>query len=380
MSTIKVNRIENTSTTDGGVSIDVNGHVTIDGQQLPTAGPLSNRNLIINGAMNVAQRGAGPFTNASGGYQTVDRFQLEGTLGGNFTLEQASDAPNGSGFSKSFKALAPTGFPSLTAGASAKVKTSIEAQNLQQLLYGTSDAVYITVSFWVKATVTGTYILEISQDDATRHLSTAYTISSSDTWEKKTISVVGDTSGTINNDNGSGLSLNWFIGAGSNFTSGTLATTWAATVAANRAVGQVNGAASNGDAFYITGVQLEVGSKSTPFEHESYGQTLAKCQRYFQKLVLFGGVVCMGSDANRTARYPQRLSVKMSRTPTAINLVQDTAATVTTQTGTVSTKTEPTAIAPRADDLIEVNTLAFNNALHTIRYANASVELDAELI
>jgi len=248
---------------------------------LPSVGQLGNRNLIINGAMQVAQRGAGPFTNASGGYQTVDRFQLGGTMGGNFTLEQSSDAPSGSGFDKSFKALAPTGFSSPTSSASTKVVTSIEGQNLQHLLYGTSDAVYLTVSFWVKATVTGTYILEIEQADASRHLSTAYTISSSNTWEKKTITVVGDTSGTINNDNGSGLSLKWFIAAGSIFTSGTLATTWASTTTANRAVGQVNGVASNNDAFYITGVQLEVGSQSTPFEHEPVGVTLSKCQRYF---------------------------------------------------------------------------------------------------
>tara|TARA_R100001463_G_scaffold125702_1_gene183211 strand:+ start:748 stop:1845 length:1098 start_codon:yes stop_codon:yes gene_type:complete len=248
---------------------------------LPSVGQLGNRNLIINGAMQVAQRGAGPFTNASGGYQTVDRFQLGGTMGGNFTLEQSSDAPSGSGFDKSFKALAPTGFSSPTSSASTKVVTSIEGQNLQHLLYGTSDAVYLTVSFWVKATVTGTYILEIEQADASRHLSTAYTISSSNTWEKKTITVVGDTSGTINNDNGSGLSLKWFIAAGSIFTSGTLATTWATTTTANRAVGQVNGVASNNDAFYITGVQLEVGSQSTPFEHEPVGVTLKKCQRYY---------------------------------------------------------------------------------------------------
>ena len=251
---------------------------------LPSVGQLCNRNLIINGAMQVAQRGAGPFTNASGGYQTVDRFQLGGTMGGNFTLEQSSDAPSGSGFDKSFKALAPTGFSSPTSSASTKVVTSIEGQNLQHLLYGTSDAVYLTVSFWVKATVTGTYILEIEQADASRHLSTAYTISSSNTWEKKTITVVGDTSGTINNDNGSGLSLKWFIAAGSIFTSGTLATTWASTTTANRAVGQVNGVASNNDAFYITGVQLEVGSQSTPFEHEPVGVTLSKCQRYFEKV------------------------------------------------------------------------------------------------
>jgi len=252
-------------------------------------GALSNRNLIINGAMQVAQRGDGPFTNASGGYQTVDRFQLSGTMGGSFTLEQATDAPSGSGFQKSFKALAPTGFSSPTASASAKIITSLEGQNLQQLLKGTSDAVSVTASFWVKAVVTGTYIFEVYDEDNSRTISTAYSISASNTWEKKTITISGDTSGALGNDNGKSLSLIWWIGAGSNFTSGTLNTSWNADVTANRAAGQVNAVASNNDAFYITGVQLEVGDTATPFEHRSFGEELALCQRYFQQPFKYTG-------------------------------------------------------------------------------------------
>jgi len=247
-------------------------------------GALSNRNLIIKGAMQVAQRGTGPFTNASGGYQTVDRFQLSGTMGGSFTLEQATDAPSGSGFQKSFKALAPTGFSSPSASASAKLITSLEGQDLQQLLKGTADAVPVTVSFWVKAVVTGTYILEVYDEDNNRTISTAYSISASNTWEKKTITISGDTSGALGNDNGKSFSLVWWIGAGSNFTSGTLNTSWNATVTANRAVGQVNAVASNNDAFYITGVQLEVGDTATPFEHRSFGEELALCHRYYQQI------------------------------------------------------------------------------------------------
>ena len=248
-----------------------------------SSGPLSNRNLIINGAMQVAQRGTGPFTNASGGYLTVDRFQLSGTMGGNFTLEQVSDAPSGSGFKKSFKALAPTGFSSPASTASAKIITSLEGQNLQQLLKGSSNALPVTLSFWVKSVVTGTYIFELYDDDNNRTISTAYSVSASNTWEKKVITIVGDTSGALDNDANSSLSLVWWIGAGSNFTSGTLNTSWASTVTANRAAGQVNAVASNNDAFYITGVQLEVGDTATPFEHRSYGQELALCQRYYQK-------------------------------------------------------------------------------------------------
>ena len=296
---------------------DLGGVTTRLDQVGNSDGALSNRNMIINGAMQVAQRGAGPFTNDSGGYQTVDRFQLEGTMGGSFTLQQASDAPSASGFDKSFKALAPTGFSSPSSSASAKIKTSIESQNLQQLLFGTSDAADLTISFWVKATVAGTYILEMYQDDATRHLSTSYTISSSNTWEKKTITVVGDVSGTINNDSGSGLSLNWFLAAGSNFTSGTLATTWAAVTTANRAVGQVNAVASNNDAFFITGVQMEVGPVATDFEQEEISTTLSKCQRYFQSFgnstytcMSYGSVVAAG-----IANYLLNNVVPMRATP-----------------------------------------------------------------
>jgi len=245
-------------------------------------GALSNRNMVVNGACNVAQRGAGPFTNASGGYQTVDRFQLSGTMGGSFTLEQASDAPSGSGFSKSFKALAPTGFSSPTSTASAKIMTSLEGQNLQQLLKGSSNALPVTLSFWVKSVVTGTYVFELYDEDNNRTISTAYSVSTSNTWEKKTITISGDTSGALGNDNGKSLSLVWWLGAGSNFTSGTLNTSWNATVTANRAAGQVNAVASNNDAFYLTGVQLEVGDTATPFEHpRSYGDELVRCQRYF---------------------------------------------------------------------------------------------------
>ena len=285
-------------------------------------GALSNRNLIINGAMQVAQRGSGPFTNASGGYQTVDRFQLSGTMGGSFTLEQASDAPSGSGFQKSFKALAPTGFASPTSAARARITTSLEGQNLQQLLKGTADAVSVTFSFWVKAVVTGTYIFEVYDDNNNRTISTAYSISASNTWEKKIITISGDTSGVLNNTNGSSLSVVWWIGAGSNFTSGTLNTSWNATVTANRAVGQVNAVASNNDAFYLTGVQLEVGDTATPFEHRSYGDELQRCSRYTHVLKpeqAYGRYRATYNDIGVACNTFYEFPVEMRSVPTLIN-------------------------------------------------------------
>jgi hypothetical protein len=306
VSNLSVNTITDAS---GGSTASINGLT-------PQASNMQPHNLIINGAMQVAQRGAGPFTNASGGYQTVDRFQLAGTMGGSFTLEQASDAPSGSGFQKSFKALAPTGFSSPSASATARILTSLEGQNLQQLLKGTADAVPVTFSFWVKAVVTGTYILEVYDDDNNRTISTAYSISASNTWEKKTITISGDTSGALNNNNGSSLTLVWWIGAGSNFTSGTLNTVWSSVVTANRAAGQVNAVASNNDAFYITGVQLEAGSSASSFAHENYSDTLQKCQRYYwQNTNAYGYYAYQYSTGNKF--MPIFYPVEMRTTPTS---------------------------------------------------------------
>jgi len=243
------------------------------------SGALSNRNLIINGAMQVAQRGTS-VSNATGGYTTVDRFFQTGTLGGTFSWAQSSTAPDG--FSSSFKVSVPTGFSSLTSSASARIGYAFEGQDLQQLKKGTSNAEKVTLSFYVRAKVTGTYVVELYDTDNTRHICTTYTINTADTWEKKTITFDGDTSGSLDNDNASSLVVHWWLAAGSNFTSGTLPTTWSSVTTANRAVGQVNSMASNNDEWYLTGVQLELGTEATPFEHRSFADELLKCKRYYE--------------------------------------------------------------------------------------------------
>jgi hypothetical protein len=287
-------------------------------------GALSNRNLIINGAMQVAQRGTS-VSNSAGGYTTVDRFFQTGTLGGTFAWEKSSDAPTE--FSSSFKSSAPTGFSSLSSAASARIGTAFEGQDLQQLLKGTSSATDLTLSFWVKATVAGTYIVELYDTDNTRNICQSYTISASNTWQKVVMTFAGDTSGALDNDNAASLVVHWFLAAGSDFTSGALPTSWQSAVTANRAVGQVNGMASNNDAFYLTGVQLEVGDTATPFEHRSFGAELALCQRYFQSSFATGTapatglLICMYvtgtaySTANGTG-LGTRFPVDMRSTPT----------------------------------------------------------------
>ncbi len=246
---------------------------------------LSNRNLIINGAMQVAQRGTSETGVTGSEYANApDRFKAQVTSAGTWTLSQSSTAP--SGFANSYKWDCTTADASLAAGDVIQFAHKVEAQNLQQLQYGNSDAQAVTVSFYVRSNKTGIYILEIFQEDSSRSISKSYTIDSANTWERKTITIQGDSSGTINDDNGTGFDMLWYLAAGSNFTSGTLATDWASIVSANRAVGQVNLADSTSNDWYITGVQLEVGEQATPFEHRSYGEELATCKRYFH---VYGG-------------------------------------------------------------------------------------------
>jgi len=241
---------------------------------------LSNRNLVINGAMQVAQRGTSSTTLTT--YATVDRFlnALSGTtdqLAG--TQAQSTTAPDG--FSNSYKIDCTTAETSVDSGEFWRVRHYIEAQNLQHLNYGTSAAKSVTLSFYVKSNVTGTYACNIYQPDGVRQITKTYTISSADTWEYKTITFPGDTSGTINNDNGSGLEISWFLMAASNLT-GTDSTSWGAYADGGLANGHaVNMASSTSNEWLITGVQLEVGEQATPFEHRSFADELLRCQRYF---------------------------------------------------------------------------------------------------
>jgi hypothetical protein len=202
---------------------------------------------------------------------------------GVWTQSVENDAPTGSGFRKSLKMLCTTADASPAISDEVSVTQIIEGQNLQQFLKGTSSAKQFTLSFWVKANVTGTYVVWLYDPDNTRHTSLSYTISASATWEKKTIIFTADTTGAFENDNGSSLFVRFYLGAGSDYTSGTLASTWASLTNANRCPGQTNLASATSNYWQITGVQLEAGSVATPFEFEDFGVTLAKCQRYYQR-------------------------------------------------------------------------------------------------
>jgi hypothetical protein len=244
--------------------------------------PIPFRNIIINGDMSIAQRSTSETSLTSSGYYTVDRFKNSINSFGTWTQSQSTDVPSGQGFATSLKMDCTTADASPSASDTLSIEQLIEGQNLQYLKKGTSNAVSLTASFWVKSTKTGTYIAELYDGDNTRQISKSYTIDVADTWEKKTITFAGDTTGAFDNDNAVSLYLIFHLGAGSDFTSGTLNTSWNSATNANRAVGQVNLADSTDNEWYVTGVQLEAGTAASDFEFLPVDVNLQRCQRYFQ--------------------------------------------------------------------------------------------------
>ena len=285
MSTLKVTNIEHGSTTDGGIQLDSSGHVTIDGTQMPTAGALSNRNLIINGAMNVAQRGTSSTTN---GYGSVDRYHIQWD-GGTVTHTQTA-ITSGSPYDEGFRnVLRLTNTATTTdSGTYRNPFQYIEAQNLAQSGWDyTSSSSYVTLSFWVRSSVAQEFFGYLRTFYGTAQSYSFSTGSlSADTWTKVTKTIPGNSNITIDNDAGVGLQLNIAAWWGANFTSsGNTTDTWGAFSSGSRTPDFSDTWANTTDAtFDITGVQLEVGEKATPFEHRSYGDELARCQRYYQVL------------------------------------------------------------------------------------------------
>ncbi len=248
------------------------------------------RNIIINGDMSIAQRGTSQASagSSAGSYDTVDRFLFAENFG-DFTISQETDVPTGQGFAKSMKFDCTTGNASPATNGYLLLQQKVEGQNLQYLKKGTANAESVTISFWVKSNKTGTYILELDDNDNSRNINKSYTINTADTWEKKTITFAGDTTGAFGNDNGDSLKIVWWLGAGTNYTSGTLATSWESTTNSNRAVGQVNLADSTSNEFYITGVQLEAGTSASDFEFLPFDVNLQRCQRYYYLHASGGG-------------------------------------------------------------------------------------------
>ena len=218
------------------------------------------RNIIINGDMSIAQRSTSVSSITGSGYNTVDRFRTNMSSAGTWTQSQSTTVPSGQGFSTSLKMDCTTADGSLSAGDYIIIDQRVEGQNLQYLKKGTSSAESTTISFWVRSNKTGTYIVALNDTDNSRYIANSYTISSADTWEKKTITFAGDTTGAFGNDNAASLKVQFWLAAGTTYTSGTLATSWESASNANQAVGQVNLADSTDNEWYVTGVQLEAGT------------------------------------------------------------------------------------------------------------------------
>ena len=242
--------------------------------------------IIINGNMAVAQRGTS-FADVGNGDYTLDRYRTSVSDDGAITITQealTSGNAYNDGFRTALKCDVTTADTSMTGTQKFLIQQILEAQDLQVLKYGTSSAEKLTLSFWVKATKTGTNIVRLYAFDDDRSVSASYTVSSSNTWEHKVLNFPADTTGVIDNNNGQGIQISWALAAGGDFTSGTLATSWAANTAANDFVGQVNNFDSTSNNWHLTGVQLEVGeftsSTLPPFQHESFADNLARCHRY----------------------------------------------------------------------------------------------------
>ena len=247
-----------------------------------TTGYYGFKNRIINGAMMIDQRGAGSVAALSGSAAyPVDRFVCYTTSGSGNTGIRSTTVPSGQGFVNSLLVTVGTG-ASPSAGSYNQIGQIIEGFNVADLGYGGSGAKTTTLSFWVRASITGTYcvaFLNSSSAGTRRSYVAEYSISSANTWEYKTVTITGDTTGTWNTDNTQGLQVYFDIGSGSNFQ--TTANTWS-NGALWRTSNQTNLIATNGATFYITGVQLEVGSTATSFDYRPYGTELQLCQRYYE--------------------------------------------------------------------------------------------------
>jgi len=246
------------------------------------SGALSNRNVIINGAMKVAQRGTSSTgLGASDGYFTCDRWNMGLSTSGRLTMTQESDGPDG--FANSIKLACTTADTSIGSSELGILRQMFEGQDLQRFAKGTTGAKEFTVSFYVKGNAAATYTAELYDSDNTRQISKTFSVTTD--WTRVVLTYPADTTGAFGDDANLSLYLQIWLHAGSDFTSGTLnSSSWASVTTANRI--SSSGTSffdSTSRTFFITGVQLEAGSEATPFEHRSFGQELQSCQRYFSK-------------------------------------------------------------------------------------------------
>ena len=309
MSTLKVNKLRDTAGAADAIVLDPNGGAVLAGVTTVTSVKVGaavtisesgieasgigitcaningaqiggRRNLIINGAMLVSQRGDSTGVTNSG-YFGPDRFKFNDTADQTESISQSS-VTDLAGFSKAHKRAITTADGNLPAGEYSWTRYSFEGQDLQGFRKGFSDAKPMTISFFVKSYQAGNYVCKLYDHDNSRQIAFLYTINASGTWQHIVHTFPGDTTGKFDSDANQSLSIDWVLAVGTNFTSGTLATTWGGDVAANAAAGHnVDFTDSTNNYFELTGVQFEIGSQATPFEHRSFGEELQLCKRYY---------------------------------------------------------------------------------------------------
>ena len=282
---------------------------------------VNNRNLLHNGAMQVNQRANTNLTGiTSGTNRTVDRWAFLISNAGTWTMNVESSAPSGTEFRNSANLICTTADTSLSTSDYALLNQSHEGLNLQTIKKGTVNAQPVTISFWTKSSNTGTYIVELRDNDNNRMISKSYTINTAHTWEKQVITFPPDTIGQFSNSNQSSFPIFWWLAAGPTYTANTLSTVWGSNSDnSTRAAGQVNLANRVGNYLAFTGAQLEVGSTETPYEWRDYQQELAMCQRYYWKVINGSGQHMPGTayyynttEINMAIQFP----VPMRATPT----------------------------------------------------------------
>jgi len=301
------------------------------------------KNRIINGAMVISQRnGTSTVSAPTDGQFVLDRFNNFTSGGGVYSVGQSTTAP--AGFGNSMLYTVTTADASIASTDYYLFVQPIEGYNCSDLAYGTASAKTVTVSFWVRSSVTGTFGFGLRQRSGTRSYVGQYTISAANTWEQKSITIAGDTAGTIANDNDTGLLVTWDLGSGSN-RNGT-ANTWQA---GNywRAVGNTNLISTSGATLYITGVQLEVGSTATSFDYRPYTTEFLLCQRYYTKYSAgagFGRLLPFAlGNSSSLVRASVQLPVRMRAAASSVDYGGDIRWYNGTAVGTVSSVTIDTA-------------------------------------
>lgn len=354
------------------------------------------RNMLYNGAMQIHQRGTSGVSTAGSGYQCADRWVTQINTLGSWTTSISTDVPSSpsQGFTKSLRLYCDAADTSPTGLDYLIVEQKLEGFDCQLLRKGTSAALPVTFSFWVKSNVTGTYIFELRDTDNARAISKSYVINATNTWEFKTISIPADTVGTLNNDNGESLCVSWWLAAGTDFKSGTLQTSWGTVTNANRCVGIGNLASAIGNTWLMTGAQMTVGTAVLPFQFKKYQTDLSECQRYYWRewvgttgqtgaTYILDNVVGAACDQSTWIRYPFRNPVVMRATPTVI--YSNTNANFTNLT--FNGGNGATALAALTCSYYAVNFYVYSGGIGTgqaaclrMNNANAYVGADAELV